>query len=348
MSERFENFDSFDESYFSYEQDFKKIENISEIKKFDSLLENIIENKNYEIYGRANKNLNQIISKEYQDLNVYDYKINKSHKDSLKNNSISLIGPSPYNANLFVLPGNTQNKLGVWQEAKITAEDLPELAEPIAAFIAEKQPDIVIAADRGGRLVGLAVYKVWKQLYPDKPFPTVDGSLHFARLSKQLPVAKIKDALDLVISASGKHAREDYVGHPATSETPLKVMVIDDWICGGNTHRLVQQAFEEFGFYDGQDLEIMMAVMCGRNAHISGNVHRDKTCEWHDNDESVGVAYDQHSTLPTALHSSQAKDIRDRLDNAIKARYEAGRPVEQAIQTRWMLGEDDNFLEEAV
>src|SRR5690606_814517 len=65
----------------------------------------------------------------------------------------------------------------------LTPADLAKMAVPVAGFIKETQPDVVVGCDRGGRLYSLAVYSLWGERNPKKRFPTLDGKLHFARLS---------------------------------------------------------------------------------------------------------------------------------------------------------------------
>ncbi|HEU4966644.1 MAG TPA: hypothetical protein VFT53_04135 [Candidatus Saccharimonadales bacterium] len=85
----------------------------------------------------------------------------------------------------------------------IGIEEMPYLSAPVVEMIREEMPDMVMAADRGGRILGLSVYGVWQASYPSVPFPTIDSKLHFGRVSKRIDNDAVRNVIRHTLSSSG-------------------------------------------------------------------------------------------------------------------------------------------------
>lgn len=111
--------------------------------------------------------------------------------------------------------------------------DLPRLALPVVEFIDKERPDIVIGCDRGARLFSLAVYSMWRELHDEK-FPTLDGKLHFAKVSNSLSKHQQETQMQNVIARSGADTKRD---------EPLHALFLDDKANFGNTNMTTRQRF---------------------------------------------------------------------------------------------------------
>jgi len=162
-------------------------------------------------------------------------------------------------------------------------EDLPEMALPILEFMEEVQPHIVIGCDRGGRLFGLAMHAAWRQTRDGEPFPTLDGKLHFARISKSEDLSIMQDKVDQIIEMSKQLGTQR--GNQLADGEQLRVLFIDDWVIGGGTMRLAQRLMEKHG------AQTYFAVMCGEGADATGHEVMNSFVSWHDHPEEIGVNY---------------------------------------------------------
>ena len=109
-------------------------------------------------------------------------------------------------------------------------EDLPEMALPVLEFMEGIEPHIVIGCDRGGRLFGLAMHAAWGQTREGKAFPTLDGKLHFARVSKLEDPDVLQEKIDQIVAISEQFGKQR--GNEHAEGEQLKVLFIDDWVIG--------------------------------------------------------------------------------------------------------------------
>lgn len=162
-------------------------------------------------------------------------------------------------------------------------EDLPEMALPVLELIEQVQPHIVIGCDRGARLFGLAMHAAWQATRNGAPFPTLDGKIHFARISKSEDFDVLQDKVDEVVDASLRFGEQR--GRSVQPNERLRVLFVDDWIVGGGTRRLAEKLVRKY------DAESFFAVMSGPGADATGQQQRHTIVSWHDKPEEIGVNY---------------------------------------------------------
>ncbi|QQS20378.1 phosphoribosyltransferase [Candidatus Saccharibacteria bacterium] len=162
-------------------------------------------------------------------------------------------------------------------------EHLPAMALPVLEFMEDVKPHIVIACDRGGRLFGLAVHAAWQRTRGGQPFPTLDGKLHFARISKTEDYDVLQAKIDIIIEASRRFGQQ-HGNEPADNEQ-LRVLFVDDWVTGGGTKQLAQLLMEK------HSAQTYYGVMHGEDADVTGKREPDKNVSWRDRPEESGINY---------------------------------------------------------
>lgn len=162
-------------------------------------------------------------------------------------------------------------------------EELPEMAMPVLEFIDQVQPHIVIGCDRGGRLFSLAIHAAWRETRDGQPFPTLDGKIHFARISKSENPAVLQEKVDAIIELSKRLA--EHKGNIVDDDEQLRVLFVDDWVIGGGTKRLAEMLVEKHG------AKSFFAVMSGGKADATGEPDLRTNVSWHDRPEHIGVNY---------------------------------------------------------
>ena len=192
-------------------------------------------------------------------------------------------------------------------------EDLPEMALPVLGFMEDVRPHIVIGCDRGGRLFGLAMHAAWSQTRAGQPFPTLDGKMHFARVSKSEDSDVLQEKIDQIIEVSKRFGKQR--GNEIADEEQLRVLFVDDWVIGGGTMRLAQCLMKK------HNAQTYFAVMCGEGADATGRRDLRTNVSWHDRPEEIGVNY--LSTLeenPDGTITQQLKVIAVRATEAMNNR----------------------------
>lgn len=115
--------------------------------------------------------------------------------------------------------------------------------------MATHRPDVAIACDRGGRLFGLAVRRMWLELM-DEPFPTLDHKLHFAKISarnigrddrRDITEYRVRNRIDSAMQEGKRRGRE------LSGDKP-NVLVIDDWVSSGDTYEFVSSLSDKLDF----------------------------------------------------------------------------------------------------
>lgn len=194
-----------------------------------------------------------------------------------KPNSLSNTMPS------WLRQSSLQSPISYVELGTITPEDLPNLALPILEFIEDTQPHIIIGCDRGGRLFSIAIHAAWQNTRDGQPFPTVDGKIHFARVSKSEDEGVLQEKVDHIVANAKKQASQKGIELP--DDEQLRVMFVDDWVIGSGTMRLAQRLVKKHG------AKTYFAVMCGNKADATGQPDLHTNVSWHDRPEEIGVNY---------------------------------------------------------
>ena len=180
-------------------------------------------------------------------------------------------------------------------------EDLPEMALPILEFIEDVQPHIVIGCDRGGRLFGVAMHAAWQHTREGQPFPTLDGKLHFARVSKSEDADVLQEKIDEIVEVSKRIGKQR--GNELAKDEQLRVLFVDDWVIGGGTMRLAQRLMRK------HKAQTYFAVMCGEGADVTGKQDLHTSVSWHDRPEEIGVNYLSSVKLNTDGTITQMQEV---------------------------------------
>ncbi len=231
-----------------------------------------------------------------------DLKTKKFKSDSYSN--LEKILDKYFNKNNpFYIPNNFSKinvnskgiNLKLNQDVQITAQNLGEFALPIVEYIHETQPDFVVPSDRGARLLGLAVYRLYKKLYGE--FPTANGALNFRRFSTSNSNSETQKHLRPLIEKMLQYTKNP------------NVLVLDDWVVSGQTKNLAK---EVFGNLSKGKIKTKFGVLIGNGADVSGHTTQtsgfDQTTDWRDNSNIIGVRYSR--TKPTPVNSMQSKEYR--------------------------------------
>jgi len=199
--------------------------------------------------------------------------------------------------------------LSVKDSASITADNIGEFALPIVEYIRQTQPDYVVASDRGARLLGLAVFRLYNRLYGE--LPTVDGTLRFRRFSKSNSQEQTEKYLQPLANEMLAHKKKP------------KVLVLDDWVCSGGTKRLAQSVFDKLG---RGKIKVKFGVLLGSGADISGHGWQTSgfvgVTDWRDDSDIIGVRYGNsdfgyQGIVAEPVRSEQAIDYRQRMYKGI-------------------------------
>lgn len=195
----------------------------------------------------------------------------------------------------------------------ITMDDLAAMALPVVRFIEDQQPDIVIGCDRGARIYAVAVHSMWGKLFrSDKErFPTLDGDMHFARLSTSLDLEVSTQAIKQIVKTSQKEAKKR--GKKINGKKP-KIMFIDDLVASGRTRKHIFNSLDELALLDKVD--VSFAIMCGPGADVSGSRYQTEI-PWHDNPRVIGVNYGKDG-VPFAVRTEEARQVRRKVHAATR------------------------------
>ena len=189
----------------------------------------------------------------------------------------------------------------------LSPQEVATMAQPVVEHIAASTPDVVIGCDRGARLYSLAVYRLWSELNPKKRFPTADGKLHFARLSKTLSPEEMDQALFATMDRSGAIKKE------RPDDREVRITVIDDWVNSGQTRQQIEESLDRLGI----NYDLTFAVMCGKRADITGTA-RHESVSWLDDPSVTGVDYG-HRNCPEVSIRDKGRSWRKRMYQAAKS-----------------------------
>jgi hypothetical protein len=202
----------------------------------------------------------------------------------------------------------------------VTESTVVHIARPIVEYLHENPVDAAIAADRGGRLLALAIHFSWPHRYPGEPFPTVDGSIHFVRNSLSAH-RRLDQALDTTLTVALEASKK-----PTEQQS---VLFIDDWVGSGSTFSRFAKSAIGLGLkldnlhaatLNGANLNMLECdcESCKSNRsnkkylisrHIVGDV-LSLGSNWNDNPEVIGIGYTE-GIFPFS-RSNQASRARRR------------------------------------
>ena len=199
--------------------------------------------------------------------------------------------------------------------------DLPYLARPIIEDIHETRPDVVIAGDRGGRLLAVTAFRSWKKRYPGERFPTADGSIRFARVtSRSAREHHVRKAIEFTLASAGF----DPKAIKSREISPPTVMYLDDWCVHGETIGRFLAAADDLGI-PGDNLTY--ATACGPRVssvrHIVSDRRRHpRWSVWDSNQDYIGVYYGrQQPTMPIPYRNNESEHARDTINSYIEEYY---------------------------
>lgn len=213
--------------------------------------------------------------------------------------------------------------------SSVNTNNLPEIAEAVVERIRAEMPELIIAADRGARYFGLAVYNCWRARYPDVPFPTIDGKLQFGRISRAIDEGPRQRLIDDILNRSGVRA-EILQRRAEGNQRPVRIWLLDDWIGMGRTINMMARALENSGPYRaGRDFAYTHITMVGdyhgdsRCRHIVAAPTRCAGSSWDNEGQAIGVSFgdDGDPTRGRRWMTSWARENRDTLYRSISEHY---------------------------
>lgn len=185
----------------------------------------------------------------------------------------------------------------------ITPENLPYFILPIVNYIHEFQPDCVIALDTGARIIGLAVFKLFTEMYGT--FPTITHALLFRRVSHKI-------SQELV----AKQVKQDILSLLAQREHP-RLFIVDDWTTTGKTTSVVKTMIDTLS--QGK-IDVRVGVMREFITNVA-DIHGDRfsvaRSQWHHKSEKIGISYSPDLT-PSPVRSIEAYQLRKQVIESIK------------------------------
>ncbi len=253
----------------------------------------------------------------YFDLGNKEYKIITENFEEYYTNSIiikiskkfSSIQSSPLGINLTL------------------ADNIGEFALPIVEYIRQTQPDYIVASDRGARLLGLAVFRLYNGLYGG--FPSADGTIRFRRFSKSNTQEATEQHLQPLVDEMLAYKKKP------------TVLVLDDWVCSGGTKKLAHELFDRLG--KGK-IKVKFGVLIGEGADVSGHSSHLSgfagVTDWGEDSNIIGIRYGNCNWGSSGIkaepvRSEQARDYRKRMyegiDRLVKDITEKGK---EEIMTR--------------
>jgi hypothetical protein len=221
-----------------------------------------------------------------------------------------------------VLPRPTLRNLydRVTSKFLVMPENIGYAVYPLVEFIHEERPDYILAFDRGARITALATAMLHRELYGD--LPTRDHKINLRKVSVNVD----RDILRVQLQSD--------VGQMLASTESPKVLLLDDWIHGGQTKALATDLITEFS---GGKADIHYGVMIGNGtgkglgkgkgegADVWGVGSNFGYYSWRNKTHLIGIDYNDdlqpHSTLsPQAVifRNKVARNIR-RFAGQVKA-----------------------------
>lgn len=183
---------------------------------------------------------------------------------------------------------------------RVTPEGIPPLVYPFVEYINQTEPDYILACDRGGRFIGLAVHALYQRIYG--ALPTHDRSIHFKKISQSVPFDEIKKSLAPDIKKLLK-----------VTDSP-HMFILDDSVHTGKTKDLAYNAISELS---GDKIRITYGAIQGEGIDVVGSNDEPMHLEWLNNENLIGIDYPYESATPFAIRSPQAREYRNQLRKSI-------------------------------
>lgn len=131
-------------------------------------------------------------------------------------------------------------------------------AIPVVNYLRDEQPHIVIGCDRGGRLFSLAIKAMWGELMGNHPFPTLDSSINFARIS-----AKEGSKSEAHKERMRRRVHDIVTANRGEYNEQLRVLFVDDFIGKGRVKALATELVADL------DVTPSFAVMWRSKAELT-------------------------------------------------------------------------------
>lgn len=222
---------------------------------------------------------------------------------------------------LFPVPPNYP-----YSDGMVTVETIPYAARTAVEFLHDERPDAVIAADRGGRMMGFATHYAWSKRYPDERFPTRKNSIQFARLTrKELDRYEYRDLLVRTLGRAGVIGENgSLIANKDSCIDDIKITLMDDWVFRGRSLGLFRETAWDLGITDSN---ISVITMCNKPAEgVKHAVNPAFTVwemsAWKDNSDAVGVHYPDHPARPVVLGSDYAREQRRDIIESVDRYFE--------------------------
>lgn len=191
---------------------------------------------------------------------------------------------------------------------RVNAKTIKFLALPVIDYLHALQPDAVIAADRGARLLALATHHGWRYRYPGQRFPTIDGKIHLARISRNIDQPTLYDTI-LFALKQARLPQSEVPGRYVDPETAPTVVLMDDFVKSGATLANFKHAANAYGIpRQNVVLVTMKGLELDDQEHYVADVHSlAGDYEWSDEPDIIGIDYDSaNPTIPYVAMKAEA------------------------------------------
>ncbi len=190
---------------------------------------------------------------------------------------------------------------------------LPEAATIAADTINEIQPQAVIAADRGGRLLALMTHHAWGLRYPSQRFPTADHKIHFARITRRVEPSEFYRVMDYALEQAGLSISPIPTGE---APEPKRLVFIDDRTGSGSTARNLARRATNYGVSPDNVMLLTLRTEYHDPGSIPSHVvvdpeHQLDPADWIDCPAVIGVDYKgSGGTKPEVVSSVVSRQAR--------------------------------------
>lgn len=194
----------------------------------------------------------------------------------------------------------------------VTSDNIGYAVAPLVGHIHKEKPNYILAFDRGARIVGLATAMLHHEMYG--PLPTLDKKIHFRKVSVSADPEQLKSYLGPLVNLM-----LDQVDNP-------KLLVLDDWIHGGETKAVATDLIAElsdgkvdltYGVLIGDDIGKGFGKGKGNGADVWGVANNFAYYSWRNNEKVTGVDYDSNLQVRKTL-APKATVFRRHVAQSIK------------------------------
>jgi hypothetical protein len=226
---------------------------------------------------------------------------------------------------LYVVPEELRDipcEVGLSPDAPENLNYMAAYTIPVINYLDSHEPHIVIGCDRGGRLFSVAVQSMWYELRPDQSFPSVDGKVHFERISGSDAALNIeyRERLQQQLNNILVSGREHLSMHENISaeRERLRVLFIDNCMINGRVKTLATELLA------GHEADPYFAIMYGLpigpvTADVYGNTEGFPRLDTAglDKPEQLGFEYTENGVLVPKPTESSENNLR-RLHDSVK------------------------------